>query len=71
MAWKRAEEPYKEEEEEEEIFQVMCSVISVLLLLWKSSSVLSVDKYQGEAKMAFDKRVYQCFRLYLSIFIFY
>jgi hypothetical protein len=33
MAWKRAEEPYKEEEEEEEIFQVMCSVISVLLLL--------------------------------------
>jgi hypothetical protein len=49
----------------------MCSVISVLLLLWKSSSVLSVDKYQGEAKMAFDKRVYQCFRLYLSIFIFY
>jgi len=29
MAWKRAEVPHKEEEE---IFQIMCSVISVLRL---------------------------------------
>jgi len=32
MAWNRTEESYKEEEEEEEIFQIMCSVISVLWL---------------------------------------